>query len=345
MINRIRAILFLLTVVAACSHAASPLCAQVLPSSHQSAAHPVPTMPEESEALPYVLDWTLTSTMPPAIPSQSKGNSPINKSFPLHFALIALAPVLRKQRLHKTPTLHPTARIPHDYNTSAHSIPSPESIYEEEHPAESQGYVLSAIFVWPNRDPIEEEGGINLYAFVGNDGVNAWDILGMDIDWHVKRNVDLNSITGGARGQLSTTITGVKFSCTRLGKIKIEGKFEVEFRILKASHAKWNQRYSRYNSKWGSTRTNAQEREITKLHERDHAMTWFDFNDKVIKNINAYDGQSKGCCKDIVKALTIIYNRAEQQAINHSAAFDDPSRWEADMYSTYPLILSPIVWP
>jgi len=31
---------------------------------------------------------------------------------------------------------------------------------------------------WPNRDPIEEQGGLNLYAFVGNDGVNSWDYLG-----------------------------------------------------------------------------------------------------------------------------------------------------------------------
>jgi RHS repeat-associated protein len=32
---------------------------------------------------------------------------------------------------------------------------------------------------WPSRDPIEEEGGINLYGFVGNDGVNRWDRLGL----------------------------------------------------------------------------------------------------------------------------------------------------------------------
>jgi uncharacterized protein RhaS with RHS repeats len=31
---------------------------------------------------------------------------------------------------------------------------------------------------WPSRDPIEEEGGINLYGFVGNDGVNYLDVLG-----------------------------------------------------------------------------------------------------------------------------------------------------------------------
>lgn len=31
---------------------------------------------------------------------------------------------------------------------------------------------------WPSRDPIEELGGLNLYGFVGNDGVNHWDYLG-----------------------------------------------------------------------------------------------------------------------------------------------------------------------
>ena len=32
---------------------------------------------------------------------------------------------------------------------------------------------------WPSRDPIEEEGGINLYGFVGNVGVYSVDLLGL----------------------------------------------------------------------------------------------------------------------------------------------------------------------
>ena len=41
---------------------------------------------------------------------------------------------------------------------------------------------------WPSRDPIEEEGGINLYGFVGNDGVGRIDVLGMDIiTWQCKQ--------------------------------------------------------------------------------------------------------------------------------------------------------------
>ena len=33
---------------------------------------------------------------------------------------------------------------------------------------------------WPSRDPIEEQGGVNLYAFVGNRSLTAYDILGLD---------------------------------------------------------------------------------------------------------------------------------------------------------------------
>lgn len=32
---------------------------------------------------------------------------------------------------------------------------------------------------WPSRDPIEEGGGVNLYGFVGNDGVNLWEIIAL----------------------------------------------------------------------------------------------------------------------------------------------------------------------
>ncbi|MCX6868282.1 MAG: hypothetical protein NTV46_19165 [Verrucomicrobia bacterium] len=50
---------------------------------------------------------------------------------------------------------------------------------------------------WPSRDPIEEEGGENLYGFVGNDGASSWDKLGLEGD---ARNtqpwVTLKSIVG-----------------------------------------------------------------------------------------------------------------------------------------------------
>lgn len=33
---------------------------------------------------------------------------------------------------------------------------------------------------WPSRDPIGERGGENLYGFVGNNGVNSFDFLGLE---------------------------------------------------------------------------------------------------------------------------------------------------------------------
>ena len=32
---------------------------------------------------------------------------------------------------------------------------------------------------WMNRDPIGEEGGVNLYGFCGNNGVNVFDLFGL----------------------------------------------------------------------------------------------------------------------------------------------------------------------
>ena len=40
-------------------------------------------------------------------------------------------------------------------------------------------YYYAALGRFINRDPIEELGGLNLYGFCGNDGVNRWDYLGM----------------------------------------------------------------------------------------------------------------------------------------------------------------------
>jgi RHS repeat-associated protein len=35
---------------------------------------------------------------------------------------------------------------------------------------------------WPSRDPIGERGGVNLYGFVSNNGINALDYLGMKLE-------------------------------------------------------------------------------------------------------------------------------------------------------------------
>ena len=39
-------------------------------------------------------------------------------------------------------------------------------------------YYFSDMGRWLSRDPIEEQGGLNLYGFVNNDPVNKWDLRG-----------------------------------------------------------------------------------------------------------------------------------------------------------------------
>jgi len=41
-----------------------------------------------------------------------------------------------------------------------------------------QAYFDPSVGRWASRDPKQEKGGLNLYGFVGNDGVNKYDLLG-----------------------------------------------------------------------------------------------------------------------------------------------------------------------
>jgi RHS repeat-associated protein len=48
-----------------------------------------------------------------------------------------------------------------------------------------------------NRDPIEESGGLNLYGFCGNNGVNGWDYLGNDPTYSASATWVYNNIIYG----------------------------------------------------------------------------------------------------------------------------------------------------
>jgi RHS repeat-associated protein len=69
-------------------------------------------------------------------------------------------------------------------------------------------YYLPELGRWVNRDPIGEEGGVNLYGMVGNDPDNWVDLLGLKDNWHhlypqqFKPNfdsagIDIDSSSGG----------------------------------------------------------------------------------------------------------------------------------------------------
>lgn len=60
---------------------------------------------------------------------------------------------------------------------------------------------------WPSRDPIGERGGVNLYGFLGNDGVNRWDILGLaDDEFNLQSST--RSCTPASAANLVQAVTG-----------------------------------------------------------------------------------------------------------------------------------------
>ena len=62
---------------------------------------------------------------------------------------------------------------------------------------------------WINRDPIEEDGGSNLYGFVGNDGVGEIDTLGLSRC--PKNTCDSWTIKNGVVGAVSYGVAGIVF--------------------------------------------------------------------------------------------------------------------------------------
>jgi len=44
---------------------------------------------------------------------------------------------------------------------------------------------------WPNQDPFGEAGGVNLYAFVGNNSINKFDPLGLEPSWEELNSLDV----------------------------------------------------------------------------------------------------------------------------------------------------------
>jgi RHS repeat-associated protein len=71
---------------------------------------------------------------------------------------------------------------------------------------------------WKSRDTIEEEGGINLYGFVGNDGVNRWDLLGQRPDHPgcdpKVRNPDGCLDPPGSGDDVSLSLDWIKYPCS-----------------------------------------------------------------------------------------------------------------------------------
>ena len=112
-------------------------------------------------------------------------------------------------------------------------------------------YYNSVTGRWLNRDPIEEQGGLNLYGMVRNDPVNFWDYLGLLTDSPYSSgnvtpeggNFSRNSTGGEANG-----INGYKDGCPCFS-----GRYDRELQSLWLARKRkeadeWNEHFREYGS-------------------------------------------------------------------------------------------------
>jgi hypothetical protein len=71
--------------------------------------------------------------------------------------------------------------------------------------------------IWPNRDPLHEGAGYNLYDFVSNDPLNRFDVLGLaEGSFTVSyTSIHLNEEDAQRRGQYSVRGFDVKYTPTK----------------------------------------------------------------------------------------------------------------------------------
>ena len=185
---------------------------------------------------------------------------------------------------------------------------------------------------WPSRDPVGEKGGANLYGFVGNDGVDANDPLGLlpvDFFFTTPNNVTIdNGDTPGDRDGVTTVAGNVSCECKGCS---------VRCLVIAASWIQMNN--SRDKQGTANYRGNLN-------HEKLHVISWaWRVKNRLIRKLIQEPCMygSTDQCKAAAKRLTDVYNDLLNDLVCDPDHFINPgSKSKAD-YTTYSpgLLLQP----
>ncbi len=126
-------------------------------------------------------------------------------------------------------------------------------------------YYIPALGRWPSRDPIEEEGGNNHYAFVGNDAINNLDGLGLLKVSYMRQ--DLNQVTIDQAE--STTFAGLGLA----GFAEFSGNVSCWCEGCEILCKVRARAYILMNTKVYKPGTNLYDQSVA--HEKRHVMSWF----------------------------------------------------------------------
>ena len=195
---------------------------------------------------------------------------------------------------------------------------------------------------WITRDPIGEEGGVNLYAFCGNNATQYFDATGEKIIIQVDPNPSRKAIITLKNGRHPRAITvhrgNCKFSCSKDCKIIVTGHITLWIEMLDSGNSRWNKRYPQYVGNGNIT-----EEENTYRHEMDHYKTWTAFYNFLI-SANSYEGRYYRNCNEKARDLNARYQSMKTATSQHSQSFDTPLWSQGGRYEEHILDTSNFKW-
>ena len=198
---------------------------------------------------------------------------------------------------------------------------------------------------WLNRDPIEEEGGMNLYGFVRNAPLYCCDYSGTRViisrNSRPKRVPDIAYATKAAvRRPRAITIKrgNPRFYCDKSCRLRIDGNITLSIEMLNSDNPRWHEQYPRYK-----TNPLVNPELMAYSHELDHYDTWSAYLD-VLEQVNKYDGKHYPNCNDVVHKFQGKHDLLLTLVQLHSKDFDTDGLNQGLRYLDTPFYTSWFSW-
>ena len=182
---------------------------------------------------------------------------------------------------------------------------------------------------WLSFDIIDE---LLLYLFCFNNPIVAVDIVGLQVSIQEDPGQITVSMKRGIRGKTVHQVS-IQIECSSAGFMSISGSAYRKIVMLNDGNEKWKRRYRRYDRKWGTDRSDSDERNATYSHEMDHYRS-YDALFAFIHTLNGLDGSYFGMCfcpkeKERLEAqLSALKDMAERM----SRSYDLNGRNEGGVY-------------
>ena len=149
---------------------------------------------------------------------------------------------------------------------------------------------------WPSRDPLGEVGGLNLYAMVGNDLLNRWDLLGLCPDCEGDRADCYSKAFSDYQDALDQAVQ----NRTQNNKYAAEDRD----REIRAADASFNADESRCESRhgYGSARYNICVATAAVKYALSFDQAWLFYAAALVVNQGIFKDEEKGAGYDYARA-------------------------------------------